>query len=37
MVEYDIIFGGSRVAPPANKEDLEKLANFILDFIKKQV
>ena len=34
MVEYDIIFGGSRVAPPATKEDLVKLSEFIANFVK---
>lgn len=32
MVEYDIIFGGSRVAPPATKDELKKLGEFILKF-----
>jgi hypothetical protein len=37
MVEYDIIFGSKRVSPPATKEDLVKLSEFIANFVKSDV
>ena len=33
MYDYDIIFSGHRIAPPANKKDLKDLADFISNFI----
>ena len=33
MYDYDIIFSGHRIAPPANKDDLLKLAQFINFFL----
>lgn len=35
MYDYDIIFSGHRVAPPASKDDLLKLVEFIQSFVEK--
>jgi hypothetical protein len=33
MYDYDIIFGGNKVAPQASKKELKDLADFIHNFI----